>query len=159
MPPLSPAIGHQHRSAQREQVLAQRVGDRVVVSHGAQRTAVRRLGDPADEQVHQRAHDDRDGGEGPLVAGRLGVVLPLQRLRDQRQAGVPVQQRAVVRDQQVEQHRGDEQAHGGEVAAQPAADQERERQRDQAADYGRADPRERERQVPAPDVGLESAVR
>ena len=45
-----------------------------------------------------------------------------------------------------------------EVAAQPPADYERERQRDQPADDGGADPGHREGQVPPGDVGLESAV-
>jgi hypothetical protein len=152
--------GHQHCGAQREQVLAQRVRDQVVVPHRTQAAPVGRGRDPAHEQVDGRSEDDRRHGEQPLVAQRLDAehVVTAQRCGDQRQARVAVQQRPVVRDEQVQQNGGHQETHRGEVTAEPAAHQERERHGDQAADHRRADPRQRERQVPAADVGLEPAV-
>ena len=152
--------GDQHRGAQREQVLAEGVRHDVVVPHRAQAAPVRGAGDPADEQVDPQGQDDGHHREHPLVPGRLHAehVVAVQRRGNQRQARVAVQQRPVVGHEQVQQDRGHEQPDRREVTAQPPADQEGERQRDQAADHRRADPRQRERQVPPADVGLEPAV-
>ena len=152
------AAEHEHRGAQRQQVLAQRVGHDVVVAHRPQRPAVRRFGHPPHQQVDRGRQDQRDRRIQPLVALGLRVVLALQRSRDQGEPRGPVQRRPVVRDQQVGHDRGDQERDRGEVAAQPPPDQERERQRDQAAHDHRADPGDRPRQVPPADVGLESAV-
>ena len=56
----------QHRGPHRQQVLAERVGDHVVVAHGPQRPAVGRLGDPAARTGRRPAHKhDRDRREAP----------------------------------------------------------------------------------------------
>ena len=67
------AADHQRGRAQRAQVLAERVGDRVVVAHRAQRAAVRGLGDARHEEVGERREQHRDRGVPPLVALRQRV--------------------------------------------------------------------------------------
>jgi len=152
------AAQYQYRGALGEQVLAERVGHEVVVAHGPQRAPVRRLGHPPHQPVGTGRQDQRDDRVGPLISRSRRVVLALQRRGDQRQARGAVEERPVVRHQQVEGDRGDEKADRREIAAQPPADQERERQRGQPADDGGADPRHGEGQVPPAEIGLESAV-
>ncbi len=152
------ATEDQHVGAQAEQVLAQRVGDHVVVTRRPKRSTVRRLRQSAQEPVRHGGEREGNRRVAPLVASRLRVEALLQWRRDQRQARITVEERAVVRHQQVGHHRGDEEADRGEVAAEPAADEEGERQGEQAADDSAADPRQREGQVPTTQVGLEAAV-
>ena len=63
------AAEDEHGRAQRRQVLAERVGDDVVVAHRPQRAAVGRLGDPADEAGTRYGEHDRDDAVAPLVVG------------------------------------------------------------------------------------------
>ena len=156
--PCDRSTDHHRGGAQLAQVLAKRVGDDVVVAHRAQRPAVRRVRDAPDEQVDGEGDDHCDRRIAPLVAAREWVDRALQRRGHERQPGRAVEERHVVVDQQVEHDRGREQADGGEVAAQPPADDRGERHRQQSADQRGADPRQRERQVQPTDVGLEAAV-
>jgi hypothetical protein len=104
------------------------------------------------------AEQHRDRGVPPLVALRQRVDRALQWRGYERKPGSAVEEGLVVGDQQVEHDRGDEQPDRREVAAQALADNQRERHGEQAADDRRADPRQREGQLEAADVGLEAPV-
>jgi len=87
---------HQHRQAQRDQVLADRVGDHIVVPHGAQRPAVRRFGDPPNKEVRERRQHDRRDRVAPLVAHGLWIEPVAQWRGDQRQTGRTIEQWSVI---------------------------------------------------------------
>src|SRR5438309_3747566 len=152
------AADHEHCHFQRDRILAQRGGRQLVLAHGAQRAAVRRVDDSRCQKPHEADADRRQRDVQVKVGIRVGVDLVLQRLGHKREASRAVEERTGVVDHCVRDDRRHQQRDGLIVAAQLPQHHEPDRDRKQAPSERPADPGDRERQLVPAEIDLEAVV-